>query len=195
VVGSLPKTGGIFPERHRDSTTSVEEVLRSARASQRQAWAECGPSKDAARDLAITKGTREEEEAGWLSPALELEEVIRRVRPLFVPVPRFGIEQTGKVRLVDDYSRYHINGTVESHDKVDLPGIDEIASLAKMWLQAVDWETGTVTLTLSNGRTLVGQIAEAVDRELVRALKGADALIWLTPTNSFFDEAPTATFQ
>ena len=70
ILGTLPRTGGVFPPRHRPSTIPIETLLKQAKQAQAQAMAECGPSAVPERDRTITEGTQEEEDNGWLSPPL-----------------------------------------------------------------------------------------------------------------------------
>lgn len=55
------------------------------------------------------------------------------VGKLWLPVPRRGILQKGKYRLIDDYSAFSINALVTSPNKLDLMGVDEITGMIRAW--------------------------------------------------------------
>ena len=57
-----------------------------------------------------------------------------------------------------------------SFEKVDLKGIDEVASLTKAWLQAVDMKTRKVKVTLSHGISIEGDLAQDLEKADVKTL-------------------------
>ena len=130
-----------------------------------------GGSGDSELDSELHRITRAEEEEGWLSAPLSAAELEALQGPLWVPVRRFGLRQHGKVRPIDDFSEWGLNGLLSTHEKVDLGGIDEIAGLAKWWYQALD-ESGGVTVDLGDGRVLQGSLAPAWPKGATRRLRG-----------------------
>ncbi len=42
------------------------------------------------------------------------------------------------MRPIDDYSEFWVNATVEMVDKIDVSGVEDVASIAKAGIEAVD---------------------------------------------------------
>ena len=73
----------------------------------------------------------------------EIDELLGRV---WAPARRCGLVQPAGVRPIDDFSEYHHNGASKTWDKIDLGGVDTVASLAREWYVAVTAE-GKVEVT------------------------------------------------
>ena len=65
------------------------------------------------------------------------EEITAKVGPAWIPMPRFCVEQGESEQAVENCSVFGQNSTVGVPWKLTLGGIDEIASLAAVWLKAV----------------------------------------------------------
>ena len=78
------------------------------------------------------QATKGECEAGWLSGPWGPKQPSESLSPLWIANRRFGLRQKGKVRVVDDFSEHGTNAALEYWDKVDLPGLDEVALMAKV---------------------------------------------------------------
>ena len=63
------------------------------------------------------------------------DEITAKVGPTWTPMPRFCVEQGESERAVDNGSVFAQNSTVGVPWKLTLGGIDEIASLAAVWLR------------------------------------------------------------
>ena len=97
------------------------------------------------------QGTLDEEDLKLMSPPLSDEELENLVGSLWLPVPRRGIKQKGKCRLIDDYTAYHVNALVTTLNKLDLMGVDEVTGLVRAWQLLADstslhkdWSKGEV---------------------------------------------------
>ena len=82
--------------------------------------------------------------------------------PDFLGCKRFGVEQKDKVRPIDDFSQYFHNACVTSTDKVNVSGVDSIASMIRLWSKVITSAAGhkdhLFEITLSDGRTLQGRL-------------------------------------
>ena len=123
----------VFPAATKQATGDAKWVFANARTFQTQAFTDCRSSGDPELDREVYKKTQEEEAAGILSAPLSAEQVKEIVGELWVPVPRRGIWQKEKARLIDDYSRFYINSLVTTLNKLSLMGVDEVAGIAKAW--------------------------------------------------------------
>ena len=97
-----------------------------------------------------------------------MEEV---VGPLFIPNPRFVIDQGGKKRPVDDGSVYKQNATISVPWKLQLGGVDEIVAIAITILRCVDGSR-KVRIKLPSGVVLEGTLSPEWSLEDVRELVG-----------------------
>ena len=65
-------------------------------------------------------------------------ELVAQVGPLWIPSPQSRRRTKGQVRMVDDFSAFGVNATLESFEQVDGGGVDELAALTRFWLQERD---------------------------------------------------------
>ena len=156
LAGEIERTY-VFPECRRPAESQLSDLWRSSREAQRIVLQTLGPSGDAALDTAVTDATADEVERGWLRGPYTVQHLSRQ-HGLWTPARRFGINQGGKVRVIDDYSELGQNACVGSSEKVDVGGIDIVASLARGMLAAIDHELGCVRVTLSDGSVLEGPL-------------------------------------
>lgn len=116
----------------------------------------------------MAKCLEEVRSKGTMIGPLTSEEVTARVGPSWIPMPRFCLETE---RAVDNGSVFGQNSTVGVPWKLTLGGIDEVASLAAMWLRAVKIDR-RVCVRLSTGEVLVGWLHHAWSLEDVTSLVG-----------------------
>lgn len=119
----------------------------------------------------IWSGALEEVERGWLSGPYSEAQLADMLGPLYVVSRRFGLQQTDKIRPIDDLSESLINSAYGSAFRLDLPGIDGITLLARTFLEAVR-DDGTVQLKLSDGLVLKGVVHKSISVAAARKLVG-----------------------
>jgi hypothetical protein len=101
---------------------------------------------------------------------------------LWVPARRFGLRQGGKVRPVDDFSEFGQNGTLVTHYRVDLGGVDEVSALERSLHSSVKDErvlvgdeTGEVLEgVLHEGWNGTAAKIEGVTADLAKAFRPAE---------------------
>ena len=98
-------------------------------------------------------------------------ELAKLLGPLFVINRRFALRQADKVRPIDDYSESFPNAAFGSPFKLDLGGVDEIASLLKQMLQAVGNDR-VVLVVLSSGEKLRSVLHHEFTVEQARTIVG-----------------------
>ncbi len=164
ITGTLTPTG-VFPPRVQSATLTLEELRRTARTRQRQALRDVRASRNDRLNAAVEEGTADDVARGFLSPPLSLEQLEREVGPLWVPSRRFGIIQGDKARMIDDFSAYGINATLTTSDKIAPLGVDEVAGLGKVIMDAVDGDE--VRVELPDGGCWTGRLAgELLGRDI-----------------------------
>eukprot|EP00973_Karenia_brevis_P039975 5516685-Karenia_brevis.AAC.1 len=57
--------------------------------------------------------------------------------PAWVGARRFGIQQGGKIRVIDDFSEFMINAAFGSSEKVSIPSLDHVVNKARAWHESV----------------------------------------------------------
>ena len=155
IVGLLPPTGA-FPKKWRRGTRTVMWLERTLRWARAKLQASTRPDPDAWVQSELEKKTKQEEKLGWTKGPLSEEQVTELLGEDWLACRRFGVVQGDKVRLIDDLSEFFVNATVESFEKVDLGGVDEIASIIRTW--AVSTKDGRVKVVLENGKVLEGEL-------------------------------------
>eukprot|EP00973_Karenia_brevis_P046688 6477232-Karenia_brevis.AAC.1 len=68
----------------------------------------------------------EEVNEGVLIGPLTSAEVEGLAGKLWTGARRFGIEQSGKVRPIHDFSEFHINQSFGTSEKIDLMSLDQV---------------------------------------------------------------------
>ena len=170
LTGSVPKSH-MFPRRHNAAWTSSDEVLHTSKLLRESVLARIGPSPDPEVDLAVYTETCAEAVKGWISEPIQLSSLEEEFEGKFVIAKRFGIRQGEKIRCIDDYSISSANATIESHEKLDLYGCDELFAALKVILSAVQAD-GTVTIKLASGKVLSGRLPAGSSQESSRDWKG-----------------------
>ena len=122
-------------------------------------------------DGALTACMKEVTETKTMTGPFTQKQVKEKLGPLFVPMPRFCIDQGGKIRAIDHASLYGQNSTISVPWKLVLGGVDEVAALAATWLKAVK-DDRSVTVKLPGGTTLRGRLHESFSLEEARTLVG-----------------------
>ena len=170
LLGNIEATG-VFPEKKTDATATLRDLWSQAKALQATALSAVGPSSDPKLDEEVTKVTKEEVEKGWLVGPYTPEQLSSK-HGLWVPVRRFGIWQGSGSRVIDDYSEYGQNACTSTVEKIDVGGIDTVASLARGVLAALDASSRTVRVKLSDGTVLEGRLHREWSVDSAKSLVG-----------------------
>ena len=67
------------------------------------------PPDDPAAAEAVWRKSQEELQKGWLLGPFSPDEIAQRVGPEYLVSRRFGVDQGGDVRVIDDYSQSMCN--------------------------------------------------------------------------------------
>ena len=162
-----------FPPKSKPARFTRTQVQKASKWTRRVSMAKETYRSEKDREMAkqVWDATMEERGEGWVSGPYTEEELLRILGPLFVASKRFGIDQGGKIRVIDDLSASLVNPAFGCEETVSLGGIDELAALARTMLQMVSDE-GWVEVTLSNGTVLSGKLHDSLTVEEARQLAG-----------------------
>jgi len=90
----------------------------------------------------LTNGVCEggnEVQKGWAEGLYTEEEVSELLGTTkWVSAKRFGVKQGKKVRQIDDYSRFFVNGCTAVEEHVGRDGVDQVANIAKAWIDLIE---------------------------------------------------------
>ena len=154
LVGT-PKVTGVFQTEPAVPKITVQQLDDLSPFIGRQLWDRIGQAKSDSEVWDIT--LQESTDKGWLSEAMSFDQLDERFSGLWTPVRRFGIQQSGKTRVIDDFSENGCNSAYAAQEKVDLRALDHIswcgAALSSMALRR-----GEARFRLSDGELLVGQV-------------------------------------
>ena len=176
VVG-FAKTSKQFRSSVKPPAMSESELLNAAIWCQKSVMSCVGPCGDAEMDAAVWRDTLEEAKRRWLIPttSAELDSIFGEHK--WIPARRFGLRQGPKIRAIDDYSLSMVNSAFGSAESLDLMGVDETATLAKLFTSIMYNSEDAFSLTLSDGSCLEGKTHSSWNK-LDNALLGRTLDLW-----------------
>ncbi len=130
LVGQVPSTG-VFDKCFRAAEISVEQLVEGSDDRNRSIFYGSRSSGDPVVDTTVYEKTLEERDAGWLEGPIRFASL----PPGSVLSRRFGLQQLGKVRLIDDLSGSFIYMTVQTNESPRPHTTDVVASLALGFLE------------------------------------------------------------
>ena len=160
MFGSFLKSG-IFLERQHDATLTYDHLYAAAK------WARpallnsrIGSAPSDEQDKVQAKlwdATIEERDRLECRGPFSAADLDARHPDGWLAALRFAVEQKGKIRPCDDYSKFGHNATSSSCETVDTDGPDAIVSVGRLWSSGLRSE-GKVFLRLSDGSSLKGDL-------------------------------------
>ena len=124
TIGILPDCHE-FPHERVDPTMEVEGLRTVSKWAQHAVIGQLRNNKKLASHI-MEKCMSEARPEGTLKGPFTKEEVAAILGPHWVPIPRFGLEQGLKIRMVNDASLYLQNATVGRSFKLTLGGLDQL---------------------------------------------------------------------
>ena len=125
LVGDVPKSN-VLPQKMSPSTLSTSELQSNAARANKALRYMTRSSGDPDLDRKLWDRTQLELQKGWLLGPYSWDEL----PPSSVVSRRFPINQSEKVRPIDDFSQSQINSTVTSYEQATVDGPDVICALA-----------------------------------------------------------------
>eukprot|EP00435_Cladocopium_sp_Y103_P000001 s4526_g1.t1 len=163
LSGWLPESG-VFPLSTKRPSHSLEAAHRFAQGVNHSICRQVGNSNNDKLDEEVWRQTLEEVDRGWAWIDEECDSSSKLL------AKRFGLEQTDKVRLIDDCTIGGYNGTCGSKERLRVHSVDEMAAYITWCLTHLDQsamsEVEGKTYDLKNAYKQYGVSAE--DRDLLR---------------------------
>ena len=161
----------LFESEDNDPAMTVDQVMKSSRWSRRMLLGRSSQSQNGEVEAQVWQGALEEVQRGWLQGPFTEGQVVERLGPLFVASPRFGLQQSDKVRSIDDMSISLVNSGFAAGYRLSLDGVDGISTLSRTFLEAVQ-DDRKVAVSLSDGTMLSGTLHETLSLDEARDLCG-----------------------
>lgn len=176
LCGGVKLTGqgsrtNLFEENLLEPSLTDHQLMKSSKWTKRMILGKSSLNSSEDVKRSVWKGALEEVAKGWLQGPLTEDEVKNLLGPLYIVSKRFGLQQSDKIRPIDDMSESKVNSAYGSSYKLDLPGVDGISILARTLLECVH-EDRSVRLDLSDGSELRGALHESLTLDEARSLTG-----------------------
>ena len=158
VVGNLPRLGIWQPEDRR-AKIMVGAALHGAEEAKR-AIQQCGTAKWSEVDSRLVECTLQELEDGHLcGPFSESQMNERLGSKVWLPARRFPIEQSDKLRPIEDFSEFGHNSAFGAEEKVTLKNFDTVVAVTRAWLEA-ESSQGVASFYDSAGKVWKADLSE-----------------------------------
>ena len=125
LVGELPESGGVLPQKFVPATMAVAELSSNAARARFALKGSNASSGDPDLDTKLYQKTLDEVDKGWLRGPLEWSDLESNA----VVSKRFGLQQGEKLRPIDDYSMSSVNATVTAKDQATADNVDVICAM------------------------------------------------------------------
>jgi hypothetical protein len=132
LVGTAPKSGAL-PEAFQPAQLTESDLLSNAAAANKSIYFSTKSCGDESVDSELWRKTCKERDEGWLHgpvPFSEIEHDGRLTR-------RFPVQQSGKVRCVDNFSESQINDAVTLLNRVTVDGADTVSAMCAEQMRAL----------------------------------------------------------
>jgi ribonuclease HI len=124
LVGLSPKSGAL-PDAFQPAQLSEADLLCQAPAANKSIFFSTKSCGNPDIDAELWRKTCQEKEAGWLQGPVPFQEIVSDGRL----TRRFPVQQSGKVRRVDNFSESQINDAVTLQNRVTVDGTDTVAAM------------------------------------------------------------------
>lgn len=159
LTGHLEATG-IFKQQPKPAEMSVEELSLASRFLRPAIIGKCRQSAHTKLAKELYDITLEESTSkSWLNGPYKQQRVAELHGENWLPVRRFGVEQHGKVRCIDDFCENRLNQAVSTVDKISLRTMDFIIWTA-MVICKHSIHQQHMQFRLSDGSMLTGEVHE-----------------------------------
>jgi hypothetical protein len=153
IIGLSPPSGA-FPKEVVPPAISEADLIKLSSWAKISVMANIKSSGDPDLDQHVWNDTIEERDRGWLIETTSQQ--LDREFGDWIPARRFGINQKGKNRSIDDYSIGFTNMAYGRSEKLRLMGLDQLIAMVRFFsdLMRLDF----IKVKLSDGKVLSGRL-------------------------------------
>ena len=168
----IAAVSNLFVPKFREPAMSEDKLATASKWTRKAVLGSMRRSADKATDEAVWSSTQEELRSGWLSGPFTEAQISQILKRDDWPVSkRFGLKQASKIRAIDDYSASLVNSAFCSHEKLSLPGTDEVAGITKLFMNVINGGP-RVEVALSDGMVLKGTKHASLTKDSGKKLGG-----------------------
>ena len=124
LVGKIPQSGTL-PKKFSPSSLTISDLHSAARTARKALRMMTRSSGDCNMDIQLWDKTQSELQKGWLVGPINWDSLPDKA----VVSRRFPIEQSGKIRPIDDYTQSQINLTIHSTETASVDNVDYICAM------------------------------------------------------------------
>lgn len=161
----------LFTKQAQKPAMSVVQLMKSSKWSRNMILRRKKEQTTDEVRQAVWDTTLGEVERGWLQGPFTEQQVRLRLGPLFVASKRFGLEQSDKVRQIDNLSESLVNAAYRASYKLDLDGVDGISVMARTFVEATTNDR-VVRVQMRDGSWKVGKLHESLSVSGARNIAG-----------------------
>ena len=154
LVGT-PEQTGVFPPEVNIPTMSVAQLDEESRILKPMLWDKV--AKGEFDEVTWNATVEEATQKSWLDGPHSWEQVEEMFNGEWTPARRFGIIQSGKLRVIDDFSENGTNSAYACQEKLDLRTLDHLTWCA-VQMANCNWKTGEVDFVLCTGERMKGRV-------------------------------------
>ena len=160
VVGKA-NSSGLLPKRLVPATITSNQLKVSSKLTRMNILNPKRRAFGEDLDRTVYDMTLQEVADGWLGEAMDMSETDKRFPNGWLPIPRFGLQQSNKVRLIDDGKLPGLNQALTTTEKLRLQDTDDLCALiayvAKV-LRHASLSNRKFRIKLDEGSDLVGTV-------------------------------------
>eukprot|EP00971_Amphidinium_carterae_P335009 6470635-Amphidinium_carterae.1 len=135
LVGTTA-TSGEFTPMFKPASLSPDDLMAMCQSVRGRVLSRTMSQGTSALDSAVVDGTMEEVSKGWLSGPYTTADLDGMFDQKWIPSRRFAVQQSSKIRLIDDFSGSLVNSCVSTSEKIDLEHVDHFLAIAKLLFRA-----------------------------------------------------------
>ena len=128
LAGEIPKIP-VWSDKFKPAMSTIQQLEQRAPGMNRYIVNSVSSSGNAELDRAVWSETQSELDKGWIDGPWQIDSLPEGA----VISRRFGLQQSSKVRVIDDFSVSGVNDTCQTHSKPELHAIDCFCGLVKRW--------------------------------------------------------------
>ena len=128
LAGEIPKIP-VWSDKFKPSMSTIQQLEQRAPGMNQYIVSSVASSGNDELDRAVWTETQSELEKRWIDGPWQPDSLPKGA----VISRRFGLQQSYKVRVIDDFSCSAVNDTCQTHSKPELHAIDCFCGLVKTW--------------------------------------------------------------
>ena len=157
VVGKTNRSN-VLPSKLVVATMSAKELKQNSSWTRKVTLAKCRASGDVELDKEVYEQTVEQRRMKWIRGPYAETQIQHMFPDGWVPICRFGLRQSNKIRVIDECRGPAINFALSTCEKLQLMDIDDYVAITKFVYRSTDHGSREVLVELSDKTELRGHL-------------------------------------